>query len=224
MGASCDGKQPDKGTEALRSFRQKNAEETERSHWSFILLDIGAPSGDGFDRLRRIRAISDAPTLVTGRQLVPVDRVVALELGADGCIDMPFDVHEFWAQARAIERRQTLGRYQLSRPAEHGTYRFDGWTLTLLDRRLVDPTGHSSPLSRSTCALLLAFLDAPGTPLSRAFLSRAIHAREDVYDRSIDAQVLRLRRLLYRGAEPGPLIRTARGVGYVFDAFVERRH
>nr|WP_027582398.1 response regulator [Bradyrhizobium sp. Ai1a-2] len=196
----------------------------ERSHSSLILLDIESSRKDGFDNLRRIRAISDVPILVTSRRLTAFDRVIALELGADVCIDKPFDVHEFWAQARAIERRQKLGRYQVYRPRERGTYKFDGWTLRLLDRRLIDPTGRSSSLSRSTYALLLAFLDAPRTPLSRGFLLRAVQAREDVFDRSIDAQVLRLRRLFQRGAAAKSLIRTARGVGYLFDAVVERLH
>jgi two-component system OmpR family response regulator len=194
-----------------------------RRQWDLILLDIDSSRGDGFNRLRRIRAITDVPILVTSRHSTSVDRVVVLELGADGYVDKPFDLHEFWAHARAIERRQQLGRYQICRRRERGAYRFDGWTLSLRDRCLLDPTGCSASLSRSTYTLLVAFLDAPGKPLSRAFLSRAMQ-REDASDRSIDVQVLRLRRALERDGAPKPLIRTALGIGYMFDAVVERLH
>ncbi len=209
--------------EAVR-FSEELLAVVEHSHWSLILLDIEFAKGDRFDRLRRLRAVSDIPVLVTSRRLMPIDRIVALELGADVCINKPLDPHEFWAQARAIERRQKLGRYRLHRRPEQGTYKFDGWTLTLSDRALVDSAGSCSSLSRPTCALLLAFIDSPRRPLSREFLLRAIQSREDVCDRSIDALVLRLRRLLQHGDATKPLIRTARGVGYVFDAVVERLH
>lgn len=194
-----------------------------RRQWDLILLDIDSSQGDGLDRLRRIRAITDVPILVTSRHLESVDRVIVLELGADGYTDKPIDLHEFWAQARAIERRQELARYQICKRRDRGAYRFEGWTLTLRDRCLLDPVGCSASLSRSACALLVAFLDAPGKPLSRAFLSRAVQ-REEVSDRSIDVQVLRLRRTLERAGAPKPLIRTALGIGYIFDAIVERLH
>jgi DNA-binding response OmpR family regulator len=156
--------------------------------------------------------------------LPAADRVVALELGADGYIDKPFDLHEFWAQARAIGRRHQLGRCDSSVRRQRGGYRFSGWTLNLSDRSLVDPAGSVVRLSRTIYALLLAFLDAPGRPLPRAYLLQATRAREDIFDRSIDVQVLRLRRALERGEGCQPLIRTELGVGYIFDGPVERLH
>jgi two-component system, OmpR family, response regulator len=191
-----------------------------RRPWDLILLDIESSPGDGFDRLRRIRAISDAPILVTGRHLTSADRIVVLELGADGCVDKPFDLQEFWAHARAIRRREELGRYQVGKRREQGAYSFDGWVLRVSDRCLLDPAGCPASLSRSTYTLLTAFLDAPGRPLSRAFLLRAVQ-RDDTSDRSIDVQVMRLRRTLERDARKR-LIRTVPHVGYMFDAAVER--
>ena len=162
------------------------------------------------------------PVLVTGRHLTPADRTLALELGADGHIDKPFDLHQLWAQARAIGRRQEIGRYAWTERREKGGYRFNGWTLTFSDRTLTDRLGARVPLSTAAYALLLAFLDAPGRTLSRAFLLRAVRAHEDVIDRSIDVRVLRLRRTLEQSKDgPKNLIRTDRGFGYTFDAAVE---
>lgn len=192
--------------------------------WGLIVLDIQPSQGGGLDRLRAIRQMSDVPVLVTGRRLPAADRVVALELGADGYIDKPFDLHEFWAQARAIGRRHQLGRHDSSARRQRGGYRFSGWTLNLSDRSLVDPAGSVVRLSRTIYALLLAFLDAPGRPLPRAYLLQATRAREDIFDRSIDVQVLRLRRALERGEGCQRLIRTELGVGYIFDGPVERLH
>jgi two-component system OmpR family response regulator len=177
------------------------------------------------DRLRAIRSISDVPVLVTGQRLTPVDRTLALELGADAHIVQPFELNELWAQARAIERRQEIGRSRVTGKRKRGGYRFNGWTLRLSDRSPIAPTGSPVALSRSAYALLLAFLDAPGRALSREFLLHAMSGNEDVFDRSIDARVLRLRRALQQGMEaPERLIRIERGFGYVFDATVERLH
>ncbi|WP_064737359.1 response regulator [Bradyrhizobium sp. Ai1a-2] len=195
----------------------------DHGHWSLIVLDIEPSGGNGLDRLRRVRSISDIPVLVTGRNLTPTDRILALELGADGYILKPFDLHELWSHARAIERRQKLARFQAGRQ-ERGAYRFSGWTLTLSDSRLIDPAGHPVRLYRSTYALLIAFLDAPRRPLSRSYLLRAIQASEDVFDRCIDVRVMRLRRALQQGGAPKGLIKTESGFGYVFDAVVERIH
>jgi two-component system, OmpR family, response regulator len=194
----------------------------DRGRWSLILLDI-EPAGDhGLSGLRKIRSISNAPVLVTGRNLTSTDRILALELGADGYILKPFDLHEIWSHARAMERRQELARFQVDGRRERGVYRFNGWTLRLSDRSLIDPAGHSTSLSRSVYALLVAFLDTPGRSLSRAYLLQAIQASEDVFDRSIDVRVMRLRRVLQQGGAPKYLIRTEPGIGYVFDAAVER--
>ena len=196
----------------------------DRGRWSLILLDV-QPSGDHDLRgLRKIRAISDAPILVMGHNLTSTDRILALELGADGYILKPFDLHEIWSQARAMERRQELARFKVDGRSERGIYRFNGWTLRLSDRSLIDPAGRSTSLCRSAYALLLAFLDTPGRPLSRAYLLQAIQASEDVFDRCIDVRVMRLRRALQQGGAPKYLIRTEPGIGYMFEAVVERSY
>lgn len=214
---NCLARAISKISDALDSVR--------RGIWGLVLLDIAPSKGVGLDYLRAIRSISDVPLLVTGKSTTPADRTLALELGADGHIDKPFDLHELWAQARAIERRQELGRFRPSVSRQRGGYRFNGWTLNLIDRSLIDPAGSPVPLSRSAYALLLAFLDAPGRPLSRDTLLQTVYAHEDVSDRSIDVRVMRLRRIFEQESTARKsLIRTEHGVGYVFDAMVERLH
>ena len=104
----------------------------------------------------------------------------------------------------------------------HVGYRFEGWELRRKTRSLKDPHGNSVPLTKSEYSLLVAFLDAPGRALSREQLLHATRTHEDIYDRSIDVQVLRLRRKLERDPSDPAVIRTERGVGYVFAARVER--
>ena len=105
---------------------------------------------------------------------------------------------------------------------ERGGYRFAGWQLRRAERTLSSPSGTQVTLTRSSYALLLAFLEAPGRVLSREHLLRATRAHEDIFDRSVDIQVLRLRERLSRGDLTQHFIRTVRGLGYVFDAEVTR--
>jgi two-component system OmpR family response regulator len=102
-----------------------------------------------------------------------------------------------------------------------GGYRFDGWQLDRRGRRLVDSTGTPVTLSKGEYALLLAFLESPQRPLSREQLLQATRVHEDIFDRSIDVQVLRLRRKLEINPRAPRVIQTERGVGYIFALPVE---
>ena len=108
----------------------------------------------------------------------------------------PFSLRELLARVRAVLRRQEMGQAALARDPERGGYKFDGWLLERRGRRLLDPDAMPVSLSKSEYALLLAFLEAPQQPLSREHLLQATRIREDICDRSIDVQVLRLRRKL----------------------------
>src|SRR3984893_8314762 len=187
-----------------------------------ILLDLQLGRGDGLDVLRQIRAHSDIPVIIiTGRRLDEIDRVVGLALGADDCIVKPFGLRELLARVRAVLRRQEMGRVARTRDPERGGYRFGGWQLERRERRLVDPNGAQVCLSKGEYALLLAFLQAPQRPLTREQLLQATRAHEDIFDRSIDVQVLRLRRRLEADPSAPGTILTMRGVGYVFALPVE---
>src|SRR3954467_8800900 len=177
---------------------------------------------DGLALLREIGSKSDIPVIITtGHRRDEIDRVVGLELGADDYITKPFGLRELLARVRAILRRQELGRVARQRDPERGGYRFNGWVLERRGRRLTDAAGEPVPLAKSEYALLLAFLEAPQRTLSREHLLQATRIHEDIFDRSIDVQVLRLRRKLEPNPSAPQIIKTERGVGYVFALPVE---
>jgi len=188
---------------------------------SLIIMDQPLGLNAGLDRLRSIRSESDVPVIITSHRADDVDPIVNLELGADDYIVRP-SPRELLARTRAILRRRQIPRLVRSPDREGGGYRFGGWRLERRSRRLVDPNEKSVPLSKGEYALLLAFLDAPGRPLAREQLLRATRIHEDIFDRSIDVQVLRLRRKLEAEMDAPQMIRTERGIGYVFALPVER--
>jgi two-component system, OmpR family, response regulator len=123
---------------------------------------------------------------------------------------------------RAVLRRIESGRAAPIRDSDRGRFRFSGWQLDRRTRRLSDPEGASVALTKGEYALLVAFLEAPQRPLSREHLLNATRVHEDVFDRSIDVQILRLRRKLEQDPSAPQMIQTERGVGYVFARAVER--
>jgi len=188
---------------------------------SLIVMDQPHGLNDGLDRLRSIRSKSDIPIIITSHRADEIDPIVSLELGADDYIVRPTP-RELLARARAILRRRQLPRAAQIRDPERGGYRFNGWRLERYGRRLVDPNEAPVSLSKGEYALLLAFLEAPERPLTREHLLHATRVHEDIFDRSIDVQVLRLRRKLEIHPNAPRMIQTERGLGYVFALPVER--
>jgi two-component system, OmpR family, response regulator len=182
-----------------------------------IILDLRLDQEDGLDLLRYIRQQSDVPVIIiTGHRKDEIDRIIGLELGADDYLTKPFSLRELLARIRAVLRRQEAGG-RLSRVAEKAQgYAFNGWQLEQRRRELRNADGDEVPLTKGEFALLVAFLEAPGRPLSREHLLRATRVHEDIFDRSIDVQVLRLRRKLEVDPTAPQLIQTERGVGYRF--------
>ena len=188
---------------------------------SLVILDRQLGEENGLDLLRAIRSLSDVPLIITGHRADEIDRVVGLELGADDYITKPFGLRELLARIRAVRRREA-GRAALQRDRGRGCCQFGRWQLDRRARRLTDPNGALVALTKGEYALLIAFLDAPQRPLTREQLLQATRAHEDVFDRSIDVHVLRLRRKLETDPGAPRLIQTERGVGYVFALPVER--
>jgi two-component system, OmpR family, response regulator len=190
---------------------------------SLVILDLRLGLEDGLDLLREVRLNSDLPVIIiTGHRRDDIDRVVGLELGADDYLTKPFNLRELLARVRAVLRRFDVGRTAPTRHPERGRFRFSGWQLDLRIRQLTDPAGRPVALTKGEYAMLLAFLEAPQRPLSREQLLHATRVHEDVFDRSIDVQILRLRRKLERDSSAPRMIQTERGVGYVFAVPVER--
>jgi DNA-binding response OmpR family regulator len=207
----------------LASNRQEMVERLDDSEVNLVILDLRLGSEDGLDLLREVRSNSDVPVIiVTGHRRDDIDRVVGLELGADDYLTKPFNLRELLARVRAILRRFDTGRVAPARDPERGRFRFSGWQLDRRIRQLTDPAGAKVALTKGEYAMLLAFLEAPQRPLSREQLLQATRVHEDVFDRSIDVQILRLRRKLERDPSAPRVILTERGVGYVFALPVER--
>ena len=193
---------------------------------SLLLLDLRLECDDGLNLLSEIRSRFDVPVIIiTGHRCDEIDRVVGLELGADDYICKPFGLRELLARIRAVLRRRVhlqAASSTASRRPDSANYRFAGWHLDQRQRQLTDPEGAPIILTKNEYNLLLAFLAAPGRPLTREFLLQATRIREDVFDRSVDVQVLRLRRKLETDPSAPRVIQTERGVGYRFAIPVER--
>jgi two-component system, OmpR family, response regulator len=182
-----------------------------------VILDLRLERDDGLDLLRDIRQRSDVPVIITtGHRKDEIDRVIGLELGADDYVTKPFSLRELLARMRAVLRRQEAGG-RIARSTEKAQgFRFADWRLDQRRRELRNPSGEEVPLTKGEFALLVAFLEAPGRPLSREHLLQATRMHEDIFDRSIDVQVLRLRRKLETDPTAPRFIQTERGVGYKF--------
>jgi len=194
-----------------------------------IVLDLKLADGDGLELIRSLRDGSSVPIIViTGHRRDEVDRVVGLEMGADDYVTKPFGLRELEARIGAVLRRAEA---PASRRTEEGTarkcseparYHFGGWELDLHARRLRSPTGSFVSLSKGEFSLMVAFVRAAQRVLSREQLLTATRVHDDqVYDRSIDVQILRLRRKLESDPSQPELIRTERGAGYILTAAVE---
>jgi DNA-binding response OmpR family regulator len=208
---------------ARASTRQEAARQIVSSEPNLIMLDLQLGQENGLDLLRHIRSRSNVPVIIIGNdESNEIDRVVGLELGADDYVTKPFGLREILARIRAILRRRESAHTVPKRDSEHGHYRFGGWQLDRRIRRLTGPGGQPVTLTKGEYTLLIAFLEAPQRPLTREYLLRATRVHEDVFDRSIDIQIMRLRRKLKIDRSAPCIIRTERGVGYVLDLPVER--
>jgi two-component system, OmpR family, response regulator len=190
---------------------------------NLIILDLKLGNENGFEIVRSLRADSNLPIIVlTGQHLEEVDRVVGLELGADDYLTKPFSPRELLARIRAVLRRSELQAQRPEPDARRKRYRFADWELNLRTRRLISPSGEIVPLTKGEFALLTAFLESPQQVLSREQLLTASRVHDnEVFDRSIDVQILRLRRKVELDPTAPQLIKTERGVGYIFSAPVE---
>jgi DNA-binding response OmpR family regulator len=187
-----------------------------------LVLDLRLPGEDGMQIARTIREESAIPIIMLTGRRDEADRVMGLEIGADDYLTKPFSPRELLARIRALLRRSRAHETVADGLTRLRAYRFAGWELSVRLRRLTTPEGETVALTNSAFNLLVAFLAAPQRVLSREQLldlSRLHNA--EVYDRSIDVQVARLRRTLRPGAARPQLIRTERGAGYVFTAAVE---
>jgi two-component system phosphate regulon response regulator OmpR len=187
-----------------------------RESFDLMVLDLMLPGEDGLSICRKLRGQGETlPIIMLTARGDPVDRVVGLEIGADDYVPKPFNPRELLARIQAMLRRQAmLGGRPVATVS--GVARFGEFELNLATQAL---TRNTEPveLTSSEFALLRAFVGNLGRPLSRERLIELAHGREHAAtDRSVDVQVLRLRRLIEPDPSKPRFIKTVWGTGYVF--------
>jgi two-component system phosphate regulon response regulator OmpR len=189
----------------------------QRERFDVLVLDVMMPGEDGLSICRRLRAQGETiPILMLTARGDPVDRIVGLEMGADDYLPKPFNPRELLARIQAMVRRQrVLGAHTGPRQAG-GRIAFGAFTLWLDERRL-EREGRDVPLTTGEFALLQALAQQPHRPLGRDRLMALAYGHDHAAtDRSIDVQVMRLRKLIEADPAQPRHIRTVWGVGYVF--------
>jgi DNA-binding response OmpR family regulator len=186
-----------------------------------VVLDLKLRDEDGMALASRLREESAIPIIMLTGRREEADRVMGLELAADDYLTKPFSPRELLARIRAVLRRRRPETQQ-GRPEGIRAYRFDGWELNLNTRRLQSPAGQVIGLSNGEFSLLVALLGAANRILTRDQLldMSRLHG-DDVYNRSVNTQILRLRRKLESDPANPRYICTERGAGYVFSARVD---
>jgi DNA-binding response OmpR family regulator len=188
---------------------------------SLVTLDVNLPGEDGFTLAREIRAKRNVPIIMISGKSDPVDRVIGLELGADDYITKPFMLREVLARTRAVLRRYQ-GETERAELGRDEVYRFEGYALSTA-RRALTIDDKSVELTTAEFNLLELFVKRPGRVMTRDNIMDALKGRDwSPMDRSIDTLVARLRKKVETDSEQPKLIKSVRGVGYVFTGIVER--
>jgi two-component system phosphate regulon response regulator OmpR len=188
-----------------------------RERFDVLVLDLMMPGEDGLALCRRLRAQGETiPILMLTARGDPVDRIVGLEMGADDYLPKPFTPRELLARIQALIRRQRVLGAHAGPAIEDGAVRFGAYVLHLQQRRL-ERDGEDVPLSTVEFNLLQALAQHPHRPLGRDRLMVLAHGHDHAAtDRSIDVQVMRLRKLIEVDPAQPRHIQTVWGQGYVF--------
>jgi two-component system phosphate regulon response regulator OmpR len=191
----------------------------ERKSFDLVILDINMPGEDGLSALRTIRSSSNLPVLMMTAASGVIDRVVGLEMGADDYLGKPVDLRELEARIKAALRRAP-GASNLAdaNGGLTGRVAFGPCLLDVDGARLFGPDGDEIAITAMEFSLLRVFAQNRGRVLNRDQLLDQAHDREwEPFDRSIDLRISRLRRKIEPHSKKPDVIRTVRGVGYVFD-------
>jgi two-component system phosphate regulon response regulator OmpR len=184
--------------------------------YDIMILDMMMPGENGLDFCKRLRKHDHPiPIIMLSARGDDIDKIIGLEIGVDDYLAKPFNPRELLARIRAILRRnRQIQTHQESKVYKVGDFEFD------LQRRLLQkPSTPSIQLSSTEYDLMKVFVENPGKPLSRNQLMNLLHAKDfEIFDRSIDVLVSRLRKHIEKDLSQPQLIQTVWGVGYVFTA------
>ena len=182
-----------------------------------IVLDLMMPGEDGLSICRRLRASNDrTPIIMLTAKSEDVDRIVGLEVGADDYIGKPFNPRELLARIHAVLRRRPPQEAPGAPSGENEVVTFGPFTFDM-STRVLTKDGEELPLTTGEFAMLKTLVRHPRQPLSREKLALLARGREfEPFDRSLDVQVSRLRKLVEVDPAAPRYIQTVWGVGYVF--------
>ena len=182
-----------------------------------IVLDLMMPGEDGLSVCRRLRANNDrTPIIMLTAKGEDVDRIVGLEVGADDYLAKPFNPRELLARIHAVLRRRPATEVPGAPSSEQEVARFGPFIFDM-GLRTLRKDGQELPLTTGEFAMLKTLVRHPRLPLSREKLAQLARGREfEPFDRSLDVQVSRLRKLIEADAAAPRYIQTVWGVGYVF--------
>lgn len=183
-----------------------------------IVLDINMPGEDGLTALRSLRAEDQVPVIMLTAAGEAVDRILGLEMGADDYLGKPVDLRELEARIKAVLRRKGDQGAKVVDAGSSKTARFGDFTLRVDTARLNDADGNEVPLTAMEFNLLKMFAENKGRVLNRDQILDQAHDRSwDPFDRSIDIRISRLRRKIEANPSKPSIIKTVRGIGYIYD-------
>lgn len=191
-----------------------------------VTLDLKLGGENGLEIARDMRAKCNVPIVMITGKGDTIDRIVGLELGADDYIAKPFHVREVLARVRAVLRRYegpVAGIDTASGSSAEAIVAFDRWRLDPFRRELKADDGTDQALTTAEFNMLKMFVDRPGRTLTRDNIMDLLKGHDwSPFDRSIDTLIVRLRRKIETQPDTPRLIKTVRGVGYVFAGDVRR--
>lgn len=186
-----------------------------------ILLDLVLPDTDGLHLMGKVRQLTTAPIIVVSGKGDTTDRIIGLEMGADDYLGKPFEMRELSARIKAVLRRAQNEADNAPSPEQNRgkaeRISFNGWMLDRSQYQLFDHNSQSANLTTGQFKLLEALVLSPNRALSREYLFELTREGEfDAYDRAIDIQIARIRKKLEEDGKASEVIKTIRGVGYMF--------
>ncbi len=197
-------------TELRATLEQKSVD--------LILLDINMPGEDGLTTLRSLRTDNQVPVVMLTAAGEVIDKIVGLEMGADDYLAKPVDLRELEARVKAVLRRKSEPEPKAAAGEAPATAPFGDYTLDLTAAKLLASDGAEVPLTAMEFNLLSLFARNRGRVLNRDQILEQAHDRSwDPFDRSIDIRISRLRRKIEPNPQKPQIIKTVRGIGYIYD-------
>lgn len=183
-----------------------------------IILDINMPGEDGLSILRSLRPDNATPVIMLTAAGEVVDRIIGLEMGADDYLGKPVDLRELEARVKAVLRRRSAGGTGKRSNDKTRSARFGEFQLDIEAAKLLASDGAEVPLTAMEFSLLKVFAENRGRALTRDQILEQAHDRSwDPFDRSIDIRISRIRRKVEVNPEKPMIIKTVRGIGYIYD-------